>query len=72
VEGLLEHGPPPDVQSLEHQAVRANIRMSADHLRHGSQVLERLIHQDGLLVVARSTRSRPACGLLRRRAGAEP
>jgi len=51
VEGLLEHGPPPDVQSLEHQAVRANIRMSADHLRHGSQVLERLIHQDGLLVV---------------------
>jgi carbonic anhydrase len=51
VEGLLEHGLPRDVQSLEHQAVRANIRMSADHLRHGSQVLERLIHQDGLLVV---------------------
>jgi carbonic anhydrase len=51
VEGLLERGPPADVQSLVHQAVRANIRMSADHLRHGSQVLEQLIHEDGLLVV---------------------
>jgi carbonic anhydrase len=37
------------------QAVRANIRMSADHLRHGSQLLEQLIEQliehDGLRVV---------------------
>jgi carbonic anhydrase len=51
VQGLLDRGPPPDVLSLEHQAVRANIRMSADHLRHGSQVLEQLIYKDGLLVV---------------------
>ena len=36
---------------LETQAVRANIRMSADHLRHGSEVLEELIRKQGLLVV---------------------
>ncbi|HEY0767722.1 MAG TPA: carbonic anhydrase [Steroidobacteraceae bacterium] len=51
VEALLDCGSPPDAQNLEHQAVRANIRMSADHLRHGSQVLEQLIHKDGLMVV---------------------
>ena len=34
-----------------HHAVRANIRMSADHLRHGSELLEQLIQTDGLLIV---------------------
>lgn len=28
-----------------------NIVASANHLRHGSEVLEQLIHQDGLLIV---------------------
>ena len=51
VEGLLERGPPRDRQTLEQRAVRANIRMSANHLRHGSEVLEQLIQNDGLLVV---------------------
>jgi carbonic anhydrase len=51
VEGLLERGPRRDRRTLEQLAVRANIRMSADHLRHGSELLERLIHKDGLLVV---------------------
>ena len=51
VQGLLEHSPPRDAQTLEALAVRANIRMSADHLRHGSQLLEQLIEQDGLMVV---------------------
>ena len=52
VEGLLEHAAPPgDRQALEQQAVRANIRMSANHLRHGSELLEQLIENDGLLVV---------------------
>jgi len=51
VEGLLEQGPQRDAQTLELLAVRANIRMAADHLRHGSAVLEQLIHQDGLVVV---------------------
>ena len=37
--------------ALVQQAVRANIRVSANHLRHGSEVLEELIRKDGLLVV---------------------
>jgi carbonic anhydrase len=36
---------------LVRQSVRANIRASADHLRHGSDVLENLIHDKGLRVV---------------------
>ena len=51
VEGLLEHGPQLDRQTLEQQAVRANIRMSAAHLRHGSELLEQLIEKEGLRVV---------------------
>ena len=51
VAGLLERSSASDPATLEQQAVRANIRMSADHLRHGSEVLEQLIHSDGLLVV---------------------
>jgi carbonic anhydrase len=37
--------------ALVAQAVRANIRASVDHLRHGSEVLEQLVRTDGLLVV---------------------
>ena len=33
------------------QAVRLNVSASADHLRHGSPVLELLIRDAGLLVV---------------------
>ncbi len=38
-------------EDLVQQAVRANIRASADHLRHASEVLEEFIRNDGLLVV---------------------
>jgi carbonic anhydrase len=31
--------------------VRANIRASADHLRHGSSILEQLVAGQGLAVV---------------------
>jgi carbonic anhydrase len=51
VEGLLESDPAPSPDALVKQAVRANIRASANHLRHGSEVLEQLIHHEGLLVV---------------------
>jgi carbonic anhydrase len=51
VEGLIERGAGVDREVLVQQAVRANIRMSADHLRHGSEVLEQAIERDGLLVV---------------------
>lgn len=45
--GELRHRP----DDLVREAVRANIRASVDHLRHGSEVLEHLVRQDGLLVV---------------------
>jgi len=32
-------------------AIRANVRASVDHLRHGSEILEQLIARDGLVVV---------------------
>jgi carbonic anhydrase len=40
-----------DPAALVRQAVRANIRASVDHLRHGSDVLEGLVESNGLLVV---------------------
>src|SRR5262249_3716737 len=52
VETLLSggrHG--DDMDALMHDAVRANVRASADHLRHGSELLERLIREQGLMVV---------------------
>jgi carbonic anhydrase len=52
VETLLETDLRHDPEALARQAVRANIRASADHLRHGSPILEQLIAEDGLLVVA--------------------
>jgi len=46
--GSVETG---DSDALVRNAVRANVRVSANHLRHGSEVLEQLIQSDGLLVV---------------------
>jgi carbonic anhydrase len=40
-----------DEPALVRHAVRANVLASVNHLRHGSEVLEELIQQDGLLVV---------------------
>jgi carbonic anhydrase len=51
VEGLLATELHHDQEALAREAVRANVRMSANHLRYGSEVLERLIEEDGLLVV---------------------
>lgn len=51
VEGMLAGSLAKDDAALVTHAVRANIRASADHLRHGSEVLEQLIHDNGLLVV---------------------
>jgi carbonic anhydrase len=49
--GLMATELRDDHDELVRQAVRANIRASVDHLRHGSQVLEQLIRDDGLIVV---------------------
>jgi carbonic anhydrase len=51
VESLLESRSPHDYEAFVNDAVRANVRMSANHLRHGSELLERLIQDDGLMVV---------------------
>jgi carbonic anhydrase len=51
VEGLIEGGAGRAPDALVRHAVRANIRASANHLRHGSHILEQLIEDDGLLVV---------------------
>ena len=51
VENLMETELRADRDALIRQAVRANVRVSAGHLRHGSQILEDLITDDGLLVV---------------------
>src|SRR5688500_8524399 len=51
VQGLLHTSLKDDPDALVREAVRANIRASADHLRHGSALLEQLIRDRGLLVV---------------------
>jgi carbonic anhydrase len=51
VESLLHTELRHDSDALVREAVRANIRASVNHLRHGSQVLEELIQREGLLVV---------------------
>ncbi len=51
VEGLLFTRLKNDPAAMVSEATRANVRASADHLRHGSEVLERLIQSEGLLVV---------------------
>ena len=47
VEGLIDLKP----DQLIKQAVRSNARISANSLRHGSQILERLCEQDNLLII---------------------
>ena len=51
VQTLLATELKDDETQLVRHAVRANVRASVDHLRHGSVLLEQLIQTDGLLVV---------------------
>ncbi len=51
VEPLLATDMRHDPAALVHEAIRANIRASVDQLRHGSDVLEQLIAEEGLLIV---------------------
>jgi carbonic anhydrase len=51
VRSVLAGGVGIDPDQLVEEAVRANLRPAADHLRHGSPLLERLRLSDGLLVV---------------------
>lgn len=51
VEGLLATELRHDFEGLVREGVRANIRASVNHLRHGSQILEQLIQDEGLRVI---------------------
>ena len=51
VEALLGTEFSRDPDALVREAVRANIRASANHLRHGSEIVEQLILKSGLIVV---------------------
>ena len=51
IEPLMSTSLKNDREALYKTAVRANVRVSASHLRHGSDVLEQLIEREGLLVV---------------------
>ena len=51
VEVLLKTDLRLDEEALVQHAVRANVGVSVSHLRYGSDVLEKLIHTEGLAVV---------------------
>jgi carbonic anhydrase len=51
VEDLLTTDLRHDLAALVNRAVRANIRASVNHLRHGSEIIENLVRNDALLVV---------------------
>ena len=51
VEGLLATDLSADADALSRAAVRANVRIAANAVRHGSEILERLIRDEGLLVM---------------------
>jgi len=51
IEGLLKSELKHDSKALVRHAIRANVGVAVDHLRHGSEILERLIQCEGLLVV---------------------
>jgi len=51
VEALLATGLRNDPEALLDQAVRANVQVSCDQLRHGSEIIEGRIQRNQLLVV---------------------
>lgn len=51
VETLMAGRSTIDRETLVDEAVRANVRASVNHLRHGSELLENLIWKEGLRIV---------------------
>ena len=51
IESLMATDLVRDSVRLHREAMRANVRASVNHLRHGSEVIERLADEEGLLVV---------------------
>ena len=52
IEPLVRANPAPMDAEILRELVRSNVRASADHLRHGSQILEELVSAGRLAVVA--------------------
>jgi carbonic anhydrase len=51
IEALVGTDLASDPVKLRRAAMRANVRASVSHLRYGSEVIERLSHDDGLAVI---------------------
>jgi len=51
VQGLISTDLANVHETLVRESVRANIRISVDHLRHGSEIIEQRIRDDGVMVV---------------------
>ena len=51
VEGLMKTDLRDDMAALVQGAVRSNVMASVNHLRHGSEILEQLIRDEGLRVL---------------------
>ena len=51
IEGLVKLRGTASSDDFVEECVRANIRASVNHLRHGSEVLEQLIQDKGLMIV---------------------
>lgn len=51
IEALVNTDLAKDPPRLKREAIRANVRSSVNHLRHSSQIIERLVEKEGLLVV---------------------
>jgi len=51
VEGLLGGEFSADFDRLVAEAVRANVKFSVKQVRKGSEILEKLIQEDGLMIV---------------------
>ena len=51
VQTVMAVRPDADRATIMREAIRANVRVSTNHLRHGSAMLERMIQEDGMMVV---------------------
>jgi carbonic anhydrase len=51
VQALIDEGLGSNLETLVAEAVRTNVRASAEHLRHGSDILEELERDEGLVIV---------------------
>jgi carbonic anhydrase len=51
IEPLLAGPSAHDAEALMNEAVRANVRRSVSQLGHGSDILERLVRNEGLMIV---------------------